>query len=119
MHDKKQVCCEVSDSTIFHLHQLLDLGTLEKFLQRLLTFVTNEGMNVSLTPHYENLLKTCVESGRYNNASEVVREALRVWEKQYYYDDWLRQEAQKGCQDVLAGRTTKVENKEDFMLVKK
>ena len=77
-------------------------------------------MNVSLTPHYENLLKTCVESGRYNNASEVMREALRVWEKHYFYDDWLRQEAQKGYQDVLSGRTTKVETKEDFMkLVKK
>ena len=77
-------------------------------------------MNVSLTPHYENLVKTCVDSGRYNNVSEVMREALRVWEKQHCYDDWLRQEAQKGYEDVLTGKTVKVESKADFMkLVKR
>ena len=72
-------------------------------------------MNVSLTPHYEQLVKTCVESGRYNNASEVMREALRVWEKQHCYEDWLSEEAQKGYADVLAGDTIQVDSKEDFM----
>ena len=37
-------------------------------------------MHVSLTPELENIVKRKVESGLYNNASEVVREALRFME---------------------------------------
>lgn len=37
-------------------------------------------MNVSLTPELENFVQTKVKSGRYNSASEVVREALRLLE---------------------------------------
>jgi len=35
-------------------------------------------MNVSLTPSLEQFVRDCAESGDYNNASEVVREALRL-----------------------------------------
>lgn len=35
-------------------------------------------MNVSLTPQLEEFVSAKVESGRYNSASEVVREALRL-----------------------------------------
>ena len=35
-------------------------------------------MNVLLTPQLEKLVSDKVESGRYNSASEVVREALRL-----------------------------------------
>lgn len=34
-------------------------------------------MHISLTEHLEEIVKSKVESGLYNNASEVVREALR------------------------------------------
>jgi len=34
-------------------------------------------MNISLTPELEKLVKDKVESGLYNNASEVIRESLR------------------------------------------
>ncbi|NOQ37221.1 MAG: type II toxin-antitoxin system ParD family antitoxin [Methylococcaceae bacterium] len=34
-------------------------------------------MNISLTAEFEQIIKNKVESGLYNNASEVVREALR------------------------------------------
>ena len=37
-------------------------------------------MNVSLTPQLENPIRTKVKTGRYNSASEVVREALRLLE---------------------------------------
>jgi antitoxin ParD1/3/4 len=37
-------------------------------------------MNVSLTPELEAMIRQQVDSGRYNNASEVVREALRLLE---------------------------------------
>jgi len=38
-------------------------------------------MNVSLTPELEKFVNTKVGSGRYNSASEVVREALRLLEE--------------------------------------
>jgi len=38
-------------------------------------------MNVSLTRELEKFVNDKVESGRYNSASEVVREALRLLEE--------------------------------------
>jgi antitoxin ParD1/3/4 len=38
-------------------------------------------MNVSLTPELEKFVSAKVETGRYNSASEVVREALRLLEE--------------------------------------
>lgn len=38
-------------------------------------------MNISLTPHLEAMIREKVESGSYNSASEVVREALRLLEE--------------------------------------
>jgi len=39
-------------------------------------------VNVSLTPELEAFLQSRVKSGRYQTASEVVREALRLLERQ-------------------------------------
>jgi len=38
-------------------------------------------MNVSLTPELEEFVNSKVQTGRYNSASEVVREALRLLEE--------------------------------------
>jgi antitoxin ParD1/3/4 len=38
-------------------------------------------MNVSLTPELEKFVSAKVRTGRYNSASEVVREALRLLEE--------------------------------------
>jgi len=38
-------------------------------------------MNVSLTPELEKFVNNKVQDGRYNSASEVVREALRLLEE--------------------------------------
>lgn len=38
-------------------------------------------MNVHLTPELERLVQKKVRSGRYNSASEVIREALRLMEQ--------------------------------------
>ena len=38
-------------------------------------------MHISLTPELETKVKQKVASGLYNNASEVIRDALRFWEK--------------------------------------
>ncbi|MFT7560322.1 MAG: antitoxin ParD1/3/4 [Flavobacteriales bacterium] len=42
-------------------------------------------MHVSLTPELETLVKNHVKTGLYNSSSEVVREALRVWNEQQEY----------------------------------
>lgn len=42
-------------------------------------------MHVSLTPELEQLVKKQVESGLYNSSSEVVREALRLFNEQQQY----------------------------------
>jgi len=36
------------------------------------------GTNVNLTAELEHFAQSCVESGRYNNVSEVVRSGLRL-----------------------------------------
>jgi antitoxin ParD1/3/4 len=36
------------------------------------------GTNVNLTPELERFAQACVERGRFNNVSEVVRSALRM-----------------------------------------
>ena len=38
-------------------------------------------MNISLNPHFEELVKGKIESGLYHTASEVMREALRLLEE--------------------------------------
>ena len=39
-------------------------------------------LNINLTPQLEELVRKKVSSGRYNSASEVIREALRLMEAQ-------------------------------------
>lgn len=38
--------------------------------------------NINLTDHYDSFVSQELEAGRYQNASEVVRAALRLLEKQ-------------------------------------
>jgi antitoxin ParD1/3/4 len=71
-------------------------------------------MNVSLTPALENLVQQKVESGVYNNASEVVREALRLMKES---EDIrraklkrLKAELAKGEADIVSGRFTTLED---------
>jgi antitoxin ParD1/3/4 len=44
-------------------------------------------MNVSVTPEQSRLIAREVESGHYASASEVVREALRVWRERQVEKD--------------------------------
>jgi antitoxin ParD1/3/4 len=45
-------------------------------------FMARTTVNISLTPELEEFLQSRVSAGRYQTASEVVREALRLPERQ-------------------------------------
>ena len=63
-------------------------------------------MNISLNPHFEELVKGKVESGLYSSASEVMREALHLLEERDRLRDLrleeLRCEIQKGINSGAA-----------------
>lgn len=76
-------------------------------------------MHISLTPELESRVKTKVESGLYNNASEVIREALRFMET---HEEWiyeiklarLRKQLQTGVEQLQQGHGIKVESKKEL-----
>ena len=43
--------------------------------------------NVNLTEHLDHFIEGAVSTGRYQNASEVVREGLRLLERQQHEDE--------------------------------
>lgn len=65
-------------------------------------------MNVSLTPQLENLIHEKVESGYYNNASEVVREALRLLEERDQNIAWLRTQLAIASEQMERGELIEV-----------
>ena len=62
-------------------------------------------MNVSLTPELETLVRQKVQSGLYNNASEVVREALRLLDERDRTKR-LREAISVGLAQAERGETT-------------
>ncbi|MEI8295142.1 MAG: type II toxin-antitoxin system ParD family antitoxin [Alphaproteobacteria bacterium] len=64
-------------------------------------------MNVSLTPHFEALVKQKVDSGAYNSSSEVIREALRLFEEFDHIRTGQLIELRKAIQDgIRSGKPT-------------
>ncbi len=72
--------------------------------------------NVVLTDHQASLVEQLVTSGRYQNASEVLREGLRLIEQRETEDAYrleiLRTAAQVGISDIEAGRFKTFHSKE-------
>ncbi len=64
-------------------------------------------MNISLTPELEEMVQAQVASGQYNNASEVIREALRLMIRRdslgRYYEQWLEAQIEIGWQQAERG----------------
>jgi antitoxin ParD1/3/4 len=60
-------------------------------------------MNVSLTPELEHFVQGKVESGLYNNASEVVREGLRLLKEQDDVRAKWREQIERGWMQAQAG----------------
>jgi antitoxin ParD1/3/4 len=77
--------------------------------------------NVVLSEHQQDFVEKLVQSGRYQNASEVLREGLRMVEERERIEaaklKVLKQAARKGWDDIAAGRYIEVpDNKlEDFI----
>jgi len=61
-------------------------------------------MNVSLTEELEKFVDGKVESGLYNNASEVVREGLRLLKESDDFRARIREQIEHGWLDLQAGR---------------
>ncbi|OFW31866.1 MAG: hypothetical protein A3G76_08555 [Acidobacteria bacterium RIFCSPLOWO2_12_FULL_65_11] len=63
-------------------------------------------MNVSLTPELERLINDKVETGSYQTASEVVREALRLLKHRDEGMIQLRQDIHAGLDQIARGDYT-------------
>jgi len=77
--------------------------------------------NVVLSEHQHAFIESLVQAGRYQNASEVLREGLRLVERQEQLAAAklaaLREAAAVGWADVAAGRYIDIadEDLEDFI----
>jgi antitoxin ParD1/3/4 len=64
--------------------------------------------NINLTEHFDRFVEHQVSSGRYSNASEIVRDALRLLEEQEQERaaklKALRQAAKQGFDEIDQGR---------------
>jgi antitoxin ParD1/3/4 len=61
-------------------------------------------MHISLTPELEAGIKQRVASGYYNNASEVIRDALRFWESNEELVQYMKPEVLKKRLAIGAGQ---------------
>jgi antitoxin ParD1/3/4 len=61
-------------------------------------------MHISLTPELEASIKKKVASGYYNNASEVIRDALRFWERNAELVEHFKLEALRQRLSIGAGQ---------------
>jgi antitoxin ParD1/3/4 len=74
--------------------------------------------NVVLTERQEALIETLVENGVYQNASEVLRDGLRLIEEREAENaaklQRLREAVRVGQEDAAQGRVTRFETAEDL-----
>jgi antitoxin ParD1/3/4 len=74
--------------------------------------------NVNLTEHFDRFIETGVTSGRFGNASEVVREGLRLLEQREQEDkakvEWLRAAAKEGFDSIDRGEGIEFETMDDL-----
>jgi antitoxin ParD1/3/4 len=74
--------------------------------------------NINLTEHFDQFVEREVSSGRYGNASEIVREALRLLEEQEQERTaklkLLRQAAKQGFDEIDQGRGIALKGKKSL-----
>ena len=71
--------------------------------------------NINLTEHFNAFLERQISLGRYGNASEIVREALRLLEEQEHVREArlkaLRQAAKQGFDQIDQGQGIRLQGK--------
>ena len=76
--------------------------------------------NVVLTDHQATLVEQLVAKGRYQNASDVLREGLRLLENREAEDAYrlqaLSNAVQVGIADIESGRSKTFDSKESLRL---
>jgi antitoxin ParD1/3/4 len=74
--------------------------------------------NVNLTERLDRFIETGITSGRFSNASEVVREGLRLLEQREQEDkaklEWLRGAAKEGFDGIDRGEGVEFESMDDL-----
>jgi antitoxin ParD1/3/4 len=74
--------------------------------------------NVNLTEHFDRFIEAGITSGRFSNASEVVREGLRLLEQREQEEkaklEWLRAAAKEGFDQLDRGEGIEFESMDDF-----
>ena len=70
--------------------------------------------NISLTPEQDAFIKEAVKSGEYQNASEAVRDALRVLQQRRREDalklEALRRQIDAGIDALARGEFTEIDD---------
>src|SRR4051794_7401495 len=74
--------------------------------------------NVNLTEHFDRFIDEGITSGRFSNASEVVREGLRLLEQREQEDrakiEWLRAAAKEGFDALDRGDYVTLNSEEEL-----
>jgi antitoxin ParD1/3/4 len=74
--------------------------------------------NVNLTEHLDRFIEAGITSGRFSNASEVVREGLRLLEQREQEDkaklEWLRAAAKEAFDSLDRGEGIEFETMDDL-----
>ncbi len=74
--------------------------------------------NVFLSEHLDSFIASGIEEGRYSNASEVVREGLRLLQQRDAEDraklEWLRGAVQEGIDELERGQGLEFASVEDL-----
>jgi antitoxin ParD1/3/4 len=74
--------------------------------------------NVNLTEHFDRFIEARVTSGHFSNASEVVREGLRLLEQREQENKaklrWLRATAKEGFDAIERGDSTNLRSRKEI-----
>jgi antitoxin ParD1/3/4 len=74
--------------------------------------------NVNLTDHFDRFIASGIASGRFSNASEVVREGLRLLEQRERENqaklEWLRTSANEGFDALDRGDYADLHSEEEL-----
>ena len=74
--------------------------------------------NVNLTEHFDRFIDIGITSGRFGNASEVVREGLRLLERREQQDqaklEWLRRSVKEATDSIDRGEGIEFETMDDL-----